>query len=180
MTMLAMIAAGMALTGCAAVAPNYQATIKNTRTLQANPGGGATVGQFNAKDDSLNHISIRGGTFSSPYGDSYSEYIKEALRIELESGGKLSDKTGAVITGELLKNTLDSGISTGTANISARVQVTRDNSRIFNKTFSVDTTWESSFVGAIAIPAAQRNYTNAIKQLIGKVVSDRDFQQAIK
>ncbi len=103
MFMLGTIAIAMSLTGCAAVAPKYQATVDNAKTLQATQGGVASVGQFTAKNASLNQLSLRGGAYTSPYNNSYADYLKEALRVELESAGKLGNNTNVIITGELLK-----------------------------------------------------------------------------
>ncbi|MFZ6689098.1 hypothetical protein ACO0K0_15255 [Undibacterium sp. SXout11W] len=180
MFMLGTIVIAMSLTGCAAVAPKYQATVDNAKTLQATQGGVASVGPFTAKNANLNQLSLRGGAYTSPYNNSYAEYLKEALRVELESAGKLGNNTNVVITGELLKNSLDAAIGTGTANVSARFVVTRDKNKSYDKVLSADTQWESSFVGAIAIPAARQHYADAVKQLLGKLFEDKDFQQSIK
>ncbi|MFL6623645.1 MAG: hypothetical protein ACJ8KA_03695 [Sulfurifustis sp.] len=40
--------------------------------------------------------------------------------------------------------------------------------------------WESSFVGAIAIPAAQRGYDTTVKKLVTALFADKEFQNAIR
>ncbi|WP_394781649.1 hypothetical protein [Undibacterium sp.] len=173
------MAAFALLTGCAAVSPRYAPTIDNVKVLQALPGGSAKVGEFTAKEPALNHLSIRAGAYTSPYNDSYAEYFKEALLSELESSGKLNRASKAVITGQLLKNSVDASIGTGTAMISVRVKVDQDSAVVFDKVISAETHWESSFMGAIAIPAARSNYVNTVTQTLGKLFADPDFQRAI-
>lgn len=178
-SLFTVVIVGLALTGCAAVAPSYQPANDNVRALQAMPGGKVSLGQFTAKSDDLNHITIRGGAYTSPQNDSFAEYLKAALRKELESSGRLDSKASVVITGELLKNSLDAAIGTGTAVISARIVVTRGTEKIFDKIFVGESQWESSFMGAVAIPAARRNYADTMKKLLGKLFSDVDFQKSI-
>ncbi|HAT32915.1 MAG TPA: hypothetical protein DCW29_19325 [Janthinobacterium sp.] len=167
------------VTGCASVAPAYQPSNENVRTLQALPGGKVALGEFTAKNESLNHLSIRGGAFDSQYKASYAEYLKAALRAELENSGKLDAASHIIITGELLSNSLDASIGTGHASISARIVVMRDGNKVFDKVLSGASEWESSFVGAVAIPAAQQNYAATMKKLLSNLFTDGDFRKAL-
>jgi TonB family protein len=171
----------LALTGCAAVAPNYQPTNDNVHTLQALPGGKVALGQFTAKDKSLDSLTIRAGSYNSPYNGSYAEYLKAALRAELEGSGKLDAASPVVITGQLLENSLDgASFTTGTAKVSARIVVTQSGAKTFDKVVVGASQWESSFVGAIAIPAARRNYVDTVRKLLANIFADRDFQTALR
>lgn len=175
---LAALAGSLTLTGCASTAPHYQATNDNVRALQAKSGGKIALGEFTAKEASLNQLSIRGGNYASPYAGSFAEYLKAALKSELESAGKLDSAAPVVITGELLSNSLDAAVGTGTAHISARIVVMHGKDRLFDKVVSGDRTWESSFIGAVAIPAARQNYAETVKALLANLFSDRDFLKA--
>lgn len=167
------------MTGCASQAPAYQATNDNVRALQALPGGKVALGQFSVKSEDLNHVTVRGGTFQAPTGSSFSEYLKSALRAELESAGKIDDASHVTITGELQGNELDAAIGTGTARIAARIIVARDGKTVYDKVLIGSTQWESSFLGAIAIPSASQHYADTMKQLIAKLFADQDFQRAL-
>lgn len=169
----------LVLSGCASVAPPYQATNDNVRAIQVLPGSKVAVGEFKAQKESLNHLTIRGGSFDSPYSASFAEYLKTALVLELQSAGKLDSSSKVIITGELISNNLDAAIGTGTASISARIVVMRADEKTFDKVVSVENQWESSFVGAIAIPLARQNYGDTVKKLISKLVTDSDFQKAL-
>lgn len=169
------------LAACTTVAPSYQATVDNVKVLQKMSGNGvAEVGKFTVADDSLNHLRIRASVYASPANGSFSEYIKEAVKNELASAGKLGNNTNAVISGQLLKNYLDGSYGVGKATVSVRFTVTRGTTISYEKIITGETTWDSPFVGAIAIPEAQRNHTEAVKQLLGNLFADADFQKSIQ
>jgi TonB family protein len=181
LAMAGMAAVLLALTGCAAVAPNYQPTNDNAHTLQAIPGGKAAVGQFTAKDKSLESLVIRAGTYSSPYNGSYAEYLKAALRAELEGAGKLDVASPVVISGQLLENSVDGALfDVGSAKVSARFVVMQGGAKTFDKVVVGASQWESSVIGAIAIPAARRNYVDTVRKLLSNLFADRDFQAALR
>lgn len=173
----AFLTISLLLTGCAAVAPKYQGTNDNVRELQSMSRGKVAVGNFTTKDDSLNHLSIRAGDFSSPYNDSYTEYLKEALKAELINANRLDPKSSIVITGELVRNELDAAMSTGTAHIAARIVICRESIIVFDKTVSGDTEWDSSFLGPVAIPAARQHYAESMKRLLNHLFADPDFKK---
>lgn len=176
-----MAAVLLALTGCAAVAPNYQPTNDNAHTLQALPDGKVAVGQFTAKDKSLESLVIRAGTYSSPYNGSYAEYLKAALRAELEGAGKLDAASPVVISGQLLENSVDGALfDVGTARVSARFVVMQGGAKTFDKVVVGASQWESSVIGAIAIPAARRNYVDTVHKLLANLFADKDFQAALR
>ncbi len=168
----------LALTGCSTVAPNYQPTNDNVRTLLTLPAGQVSLGEFTAKSGDLNRLSVRAGSYKSPYNDSFAEYLKAALRAELESSGRFNANASIGISGELLTNSLDSSSGTGTAHISARIVVKKGGDTLFDKVVRGDDEWDSSFMGAIAIPLARQNYGETVKRLLGNLYADRDFQSA--
>ena len=176
---LGALAAGLALTGCASTAPSYQPTNDNVRALQSATGGKLALGEFTAKEASLNSLTIRGGSFVSPYGGSFAEYLKAALKSELETAGKFDSASAVSISGELLTNALDAPMGTGSAHISARIVVKRGSNVIFDKVVAGDRTWESSFIGGIAIPAARQNYADTMKALLATLFKDKDFVTAL-
>jgi hypothetical protein len=177
---LAVCVATMSLTGCSTVvATPYQPTNDNVRTLQALPGGMVSLGEFTAKSSDLNHLSIRANGFNSPFNDSFAEYLKAALRSELEASGKLDPKSPVVITGELQTNSIDPAIGTGNAHISARIVIKRGNETVFDKVVHGDSEWESSFIGAVAIPMARQQYGETMKKLLANLFSDPDFKKVL-
>jgi len=183
-SLLVVAATVLGLTACSTVAPMYQATNENVQVLQAGPNSKLTTGDFKSggdKRDELNKLTIRGGSFASPYDGSYTNYLKEAIRVELEAAGLWDPKANVRISGELLDNWLDgSGASVGDARITARFVVERAGSKAYDKTLTAKHEWESSFMGPVAIPAAQRGYVTTVKKLVNQLFSDKDFQGAVR
>ena len=167
------------LTGCTASAPPYQATLDNVRTLQTLPGGKVAIGPFTCADERLNHLAIRLSTYESPVGNSFAEYLRSALTAELQAAGKVDAGASTVITGELLTNAIDDGLSASSAHVSARIVVKRGAQVRFDKVVHGDTEWESSVIGAVAIPLDRQHHGDTIKQLLAALFADRDFQASI-
>ena len=182
--LLAVAIASLGLAACATVAPPYQSTNDNVRVLQSAPNAKVATGDFKtggSKGEELNKLTIRAGSFTSPYGGSYATYLQEAIRLELEAAGRWDPKANVRISGELLDHWLDgSGTTMGDARITARFVVDRAGARAYDKTLTAKHEWESSFMGPVAIPAAQRGYVTTVKKLIHSLFSDNDFQRAIR
>jgi hypothetical protein len=86
-----------------------------------------------------------------------------------------------IISGALLKNDVDgSGINTGEAISEVEILLSKDSKPIFNKKFNQSHQWESSFMGAEAVPKAIKQYPILIEKLINRIFSDRDFNKAIQ
>ena len=90
-------------------------------------------------------------------------------------------RSPAEITGTLIRNNIDAGgFSTASGQMEARFVVKRGDQVRFDKVKSVTHQWESSFVGAVAIPAAANNYPIMVQKLIGQLVTDPDFVKALR
>ena len=142
------------------------------------------MGQFAlapGKDKSLDtSISVRASSASAPTGGSFAEYLRETLIVELKSAGLLNTASPAVITGFLTESQIDPAISEGSAKLGARFVVTRAGSAVYDKELTVSSKWESSFVGAVAIPAAINEYTALYRKLVGALLDDPKFQEATR
>ena len=170
------------LAGCAGTAPQYQAANSNVQALAIGSGKvGVDNFALGPKGDSLNHLSIRGGTYDSPVEKSWAVYLREALKAELNTSGRLDQRSDVKVSGTFLENDLNgSGFSTGTAHISANIVVKRARAVTYERSISADKQWESSVIGAIAIPRARQSYVATISELLGKLFSDQEFLRAIK
>ena len=74
---------------------------------------------------------------------------------------------------------VDAGMSTGKGRLAAKIQVRRDGRTLFDKEVVAEASWESSFVGAIALPAAINQYGALYKTLVGKLFDDAEFKRAL-
>lgn len=182
--LLAAVAVACALlSGCAINAPAYQPSIGNVEQLKKSAPAPVNVGSFSVRPgiEGAGSISLRGNPMASPIGGDYAAYLADALRKDLMLAGKLDPKSGIEISGQLLKNDIAAGgFSTNSGEIEARFVVRRDNLERYNVVHRATDTWESSFVGAVAIPKAQQQYPVLVQKLLGLLFGDAQFQAAIK
>jgi hypothetical protein len=179
--LLAASAAVALLAGCATTAPNYSASPESAQRLVAARVQAARVGEFTAdKGVSDTSITLRASVMQPPQG-TYSKYLADALRNELELVKLHSPASTTQISGVLLKNDLNTGVAvTGEGLIEARFVVKRDGAVRFDKTKQATTQWDTSYFGAVAIPRAQLEYSRLVQKLIAALFSDEDFVAALK
>lgn len=170
--------------GCSITANKYTVSTDNVDKLRNSGDSKVAVGKFRAepgKEAEINGLTMRGGSFNSPYNNSYPEYLQTALSDELSFSGRLNKDSKIVVSGVMLSNKFDgSGINEGEASVSARIKVLRAGSEKYNKVISTDFTWESYFAAFNAMPAAQIAYVHMIQKFLSKLYSDGDFINAIK
>lgn len=172
----------MGLSGCSLPVQNYQPSVQNVHELRNTPTNRLGVGAFSAREDEakINQFSLRGSSLTSPSG-SFAAYLENAVKEELKHANKLDLSSEIRLTGVLVKNVVDaSGISLGTADIEAEFTVVRKGKEIFRKIKSIHHEWPSSFVGAVALPAAQTNYPIAVQKLLSSLLTDADFITSIQ
>ncbi|MET0533549.1 MAG: hypothetical protein ABW171_04930, partial [Steroidobacter sp.] len=155
------------------------------QTLRTAEISSASVGEFKlaptAKPTIDRSISVRGSQLSSPNDESFALYLKYSLLTELQAAGKYDASAPTVITGQLTENELNAaGFSTATAKLGAKFAVARAGRTLFEKTLLQESSWESSFVGAVAIPEAINQYTEMYTKLLAKLFADDEFKQALK
>jgi hypothetical protein len=180
LSLTALLAACLAASGCVSMpAPAYQPSISNTEVLLHGKAPLAVETMDAANGVSNKSLSVRGSSLKGGSDGTFSTYLQEALVAELKTAGRYGPDSSTRIDGTLVKNQLDGGaIKTGTAVVGARFVVTRSGSAVYDKTMEAQHSWDSSFIGAIAIPAAMENYAAAVQKLIGKLFGDPDFVKA--
>jgi hypothetical protein len=172
------------LFGCTTVMPPPIASGENSQALRAANLAPTNVGTFKLASgrpplmDVELSGGLRGGNIAAPSG-SYAQHLKEALRAELQSAGLLDPKSKYVIEGQLSDSKVDAAIGTGTARLAARFQVIREGQVLFDKELTVEDSWDSSFIGAVAIPLAIERYSATYRTLVAKLLSDSDFRRAL-
>ncbi|MGJ8691694.1 MAG: hypothetical protein ACSHW0_04375 [Thalassotalea sp.] len=166
-------------TACTAIAPQYQAQVNNVDKLTAVKSDLQVTG-FTI-DKKLNSISLRGSSLESPVEKSFAKYIENALILELSKAKLYNTLSPRIITAEVVQNELDaSGFSTGEGVISVAFTITENEQTLFEKTITSKVTWESSFMGAVAIPNAISSYPKLVSTLLADLYSDVDFVNALK
>lgn len=182
--LIASATAVVSMVGCVHVMPPPMASEDNVRVLKAANLTPVTAGTFKlaagrpAEMDRQLAGGLRGGNIEAPEG-SYSQHLRDVLMAELRSAGILDVKSTSVIEAQLTDSKVDAAIGTGTARLAARFQVLRDGKSTFDKEVAVEDAWDSSFIGAVAIPRAIEHYQALYRTLVGKLVADAEFQRAL-
>jgi hypothetical protein len=169
--------------GCSMMAPRYTASIENVQKIKDADTQPVKVGTFESTPGkgNANPISIRGSSLASPYDSSYAKYIAEALRQDLELAGRLAPDAKIEISGALQKNDVNiPAVGSGTGDLEARFIVKRAGETKYNQVKTIHDVWESSFVGAVAIPRAQARYPIIVQKLLAELYADPAFIEALK
>lgn len=178
----AALAAAVLLPGCAIQTPAYVPSIDHVEQLKKSAAPVA-IGAFtvSAGQAGATTIGLRGSPMASSVGSDYAAYLADALRQELLLAGKLDAKSRLVLGGVLTRNDISAGgVSTNSGEIEARFTVTVDGRERYRRSHRADLSWDSSFVGAIAIPKAQQQYPLLVQKLIGQLLADPDFIAALQ
>jgi hypothetical protein len=180
----ALAAVVLALGGCASVQLDTTGPTPATlEKLRASPLAPAQAGSFKlaAGKDAAMDTSLSGlrGSSLTPAKGSFARLLKDTLVTELSAAGLYDAASPVVIEGELLDSRVDAAIGTGTARLAARFTVTRAGRGVFDKELAVDQSWESSFIGAVAVPMAINQYGALYKALVAKLIDDPDFRKAL-
>lgn len=144
-----------------------------------------SVGDF-AADKKLapetdKELSLRGGnTVSSPVDGSFAQYLKATLVTELKAANLLDATSDTVIAGTLTGIDVDAAMSEGTGNLSAQFVITRKGQQLYSRELKIHSTWESSFVGAVAIPKAAGEAEGMFRKLVKQLLDDPEFRAALK
>jgi hypothetical protein len=184
-TLLAGLIVAIWLTGCAAVKlPASAASAQNIEKLRSSAIAPAQLGVFKlatGKNPEMDRVlgGMRGSTVS-PTNGSFALQLRDELAAELKAAGLLDEKANTIISGQLTDSMVDAAMSLGKGRLAAEITVTRSGQTVFKKELVAERTWESSFVGAVAIPAAMNNYSALYKDLVSKLIDDPEFRLAMR
>lgn len=173
------------LIGCASVTmPPPTANANNVEKLRMANLTPTAVGKFSlatgVRQDVDNSLGgLRGSSVRAPSG-SFSQQLKDVIVTDLKAAGLYDDRSQIQIGAQLTDSQVDAAISgPGTAKLAAIFTVDKAGQRTFEKALFVDSQWDSSFVGAIAIPEAINQYTALYKALAAKLFDDNEFHAAL-
>lgn len=128
----------------------------------------------------INKITLRGSSLSVQDG-TFASYLEDAIKSDLREIGILDQNSIIKLDAKLLKNDIDvSGLSTGIGVMEVNITIRRDANVIFDRLYSVQTTFQSSFAGAVAIPKGQNEYPVLVRTLLEKIYADPEFFNAIR
>lgn len=175
---------GLVMTGCASVQmPAPAASAANVEKLRAAKLPPLATGSFvlapgkpAEMDKTLGGLR---GSSMSPTNGSFALQLRDELVAELKAAGLHDTSSKNLIEGQLTDSMVDAAIGTGKGRLAARFTVKREGKTLFEKELVAEASWESSFVGATAIPLAVNQYGALYKALVGKLVDDSEFRAAL-
>ena len=157
------------LFGCATLlAPSYSPDYETLDKLKKLNLQKIAVGDFQPSDPNapLNKISLRAASLKAPEG-TFSVYLENAIRSDLKELGILDQASTTKLVATIIKNDIDiSGISKGSGVLEANLTISKNGNTTFNKVYSANTTFESSFAGAVAIGIGQKEYPNLVRAFL--------------
>ncbi|HEY0105439.1 MAG TPA: hypothetical protein VGB91_05090 [Rhizomicrobium sp.] len=173
----------LASAGCAATIGQPQASLSGIQAVRQQDLPPIALGTFgpggsvSASDDrattvrAINTLAAPGGTFSG--------YLKTTIESDLRAAGRLDPNAPVVLEGLLTRREIVSSVGTGRAALAAHFTLRRDARVLLEKDIAVDATWDSSFLGAVAIPDAINNFTGLFERLSVKLLTDPDVKSAL-
>jgi hypothetical protein len=175
--------AALALVGCTMPMGAPQASMTAVEKLRGANVSPMKVGTFAPSpalargDDSS--TTIRASVLSPP-DKSFAKYLGRTIEEDLKAAGRLDVNADLVVEGLLTETHVDSTMGTATAKLGAQFSLKRAGQTVFDKHLVVDSKWDSSFIGAVAIPDAANHYTMLYDELAKSLFSDPDFLAAAK
>lgn len=175
-----------AVTGCTSQPlGKHRPSLESVELLRQSVFVPLAVGDFvgaQAADREMNEfVTVRTNKRSGPNGGSLASYLRASLVTELEAVGKYDPVATTVITGELLDSRLDGGSrgTNGTAALAARILVTRSGRLVYDNVLREQNSWNSSYLGEVAIVDAFNQYTELYSKLIVHLFQDEAFKAAV-
>lgn len=169
--------------GCAQSLGAHQVSLDAVQALRDNGIPAMHLGTFAVapgRSASMDKgVIIRSVNLTSPDSGSFAAYLGKALETDLRAAGKYDESSVLVVQGLLTDSNVDAGIVTGDAVLGARFSLLRGGNPIFEKEMTVQSKWDSSFVGAVAIPAAVNQYSALYDKLVLQFLTDDDFRRAV-
>lgn len=124
-------------------------------------------------------VGLRAFRLLPPNKTSFAAYLGETLGEQLRLAGKLDPDARFTISADLIENSANPKIGQATGALAAIFRVTENGAVKLEKTLRVDESWNSSFIGAVAIDAAEREYIALYSRLIETLLEDPDFRRAV-
>lgn len=123
-------------------------------------------------------MSSRGNPIKPPAGQTFSGFLRACAIADLQAAGRYDEHAPLELRGEITESSLDTGMSKGTGVLAAHFTLLRDGTAVYDRTLRQTDGWDSSFVGAIAIPEAMNRYNALYGSLLATLWSDEAFRSA--
>ena len=115
-----------------------------------------------------------------PVSGSFASDLRATVIAELTAAGRYDPDASTILSGELVENRAGENFKNGGGVMAAAFRLTKGQRVVFDKVIRTDVQWNSSFIGAVAVPNAFRAYGAMQNMLVERLVSDTDFRRAVK
>lgn len=166
------VLATVLFTGCGIKTSEYNVSADNVQKLRDYKELKLDVSNFTATKAGESSILCRlAETVSTPKGESFEEYIKDALISELKMAGTFDKNSDLKVSGNL--NNIYGSTMFGDAYWEINVTITSTN----GKSLTVNTKREypSSYLASTACNNMGTSFSPTIKQLIADILNHKDF-----
>lgn len=171
------------LTGCASIkldatsaSPEVLERLRSSNLQPMQAGKFALApGKPPGLDSTLS--GLRGNSLAPAKG-SFAQLLKDTFIVEMTAAGIYDTASSLVVEADLTDSQVDAAIGTGSGRLAARFRVLKGAQKVYDKELAVNPTWESSFMGAIAISTAMNQYQAMYKGLVLKLIDDPEFRKA--
>lgn len=176
---LSIAAAALILQGCGVSMPRYEPNFDNVQALKSQAPLAKLSSPEVVADSGQDSLSVRANPIRSPEG-SVSKHVQNALESELRLAGLLDPASSRRLGVRLRRSELNAPIGTGNGVISADFDLRDGDRSLYRSNKTVSDAWNSSFVGAIAIPAAANAFNPLVRKLLAELYRDPAFIKAMK
>ena len=175
MRKLLIVAFALILVGCASpsVVHHYSSSVENVVLLRATGNRQVNIGEFTDSQFRVK-TGCRGKTLIAPGGKPYSDYIRNALILELANANLYSPVSDRIITGELLELNLSS-MTNANWLISIKLNLPT------GETLEIEERhhFPSAFAGDTACNIATHAFVTAVQNLIKATTTSPKFRNLI-
>ena len=123
------------------------------------------------------HIAIRGSTMTPPTGR-FSTYLHDVLIAELRAAGRYDPASPVSVSAVLTENEATEDFKQGKGVATATFRLSRGGETLFQAPIRAEVQWGSSFIGAVAIPAAFRTHASLTNALVANLFANPQFRTA--
>ncbi|MBN3761219.1 hypothetical protein [Burkholderia sp. Ac-20365] len=149
----------------------YQPSVANQMKLGSLPRGARFQVAPAGSDPADIQTTIRALRIAPPSDGSWTSYLDQALRTELETSGNFDPRAASSIEASLS----EVHIADGQAHVTGRF-VVRDGQTVrYDKVLRADAHWDSAFLAAIAASSGMNQSTAIFQALLRKLFEDPDF-----
>ena len=124
-------------------------------------------------------IGLRALSIKPPKGSTFASYLGDTLAEQLRLAGKLDPASPLVLSATVTESSASTAIGTATGALRATFRLSHGPRILFEKDLRVDAQWNSSFIGAVAVMNAEREYVALYTRLVDLLLEDPDFRRAL-